>query len=225
MAVRTVRLRIATTNAPESFKKGLLRDKILRATKIENWAIRRNIDIRAIQEGGTFAEQIDVQTPLRKVLWAKANTLVKGRRVGNGLDVNRRRWRSRLLDDLTVGDLHIAVVLITERRPPKGCEPLRFKVRAIHRPTRRAKNAALRDVIDDVIDEQERIDNAAGMPWIDLGDMNDGRWGRRGVELGKFGPDHIRASKHFEPLGQRVVRRHLLSDHHFLIADTQIEVD
>ena len=45
-----------------------------------------------------------------------------------------------------------------------------------------------------------------------------------GVVLGSHGPDHIIGSKHFEPLGQKVVDRPLLSDHEFLIADTAVEV-
>lgn len=215
----TLRLRLGTRNAPESLKRGLLKDRLTRARRVQNWAIRRRLDVCAIQEAGTWAERVDTETPLRKVLWAKFNQRVNGRQVGNGVDVNRRRWKSELLDDLTVGDLHIAVVLLTHRRT--GWQ---FKFRAVHRPTRRADNSALRDVIDDALEEQHRLDDAAGMPWVTAGDMNAGRWGKRGRELARHAVDHIRASHHFDPIGQQSVDRPLLSDHEFLIADAEVEV-
>lgn len=223
----TILLRFATTNVPESAKRGLLRDRLERARRVNQWATRRKIDVRALQEAGTYAEQVDAETPIRKVLWARWNQIVRGRRVGNGADIRHWRWKSRLLDDLTIGRgegaIHLAVVLITERRPrPKSRPPWVQKAYIVHKPTRRAANSSLRDVVDDVLRNHTRIDDAAGMPWTILGDFN-GPF-NHGVELGDHGVDSIRASAHFEPLGQTVVDRPLLSDHCFLIADAAVDV-
>lgn len=216
----TLRIRFATTNAPESAKRGLLRDRLARAQRLFKFYERKRIDVTALQEAGTYAER--AQTPLHKALWAKFNQIVRGRQVGNGVAVNRWRFASRLLTDVEVGGLHIAVVLVTER-PTRGRDPFKFKFYAVHRPTRRADNSALRPVIDDALREYTRRDDKAGMPWVIAGDMNVNPWGW-GVELGQHGVDHIRASHHFEPLGQQVFDRPLLSDHDFLIADAAVEV-
>jgi hypothetical protein len=219
--VTTLQIRFATTNAPESAKRGLLRDRLARAVKVQRWATRHRIDVRVIQEAGTYAERVDIDTPARKVLWAKFNAFVKGRQIGNGIDVNRWRFKSRLLDDLTVGlgdgAVHLAVALVTHRRTG-----FTFKVYAVHKPTRRADNSSLRPVIDAALRERTRHDDKAGTPWIVAGDFN-GPFDH-GVELGDHGVDSIRASKHFEPLGQQVYDRPLLSDHDFLIADAAVEV-
>lgn len=218
----SIRIRFATTNAPESMKRGLLKDRLTRALRVQDWALRRRIDVRVIQEAGTYAERVDIDTPARKVLWAKFNSFVKGRQIGNGIDVNRVRFRSRLLEDITVGSgdgaVHIAVALITHRRTGFA-----WKQYAIHKPTRRAENSSLRGVIDDVLRQHARLDDKAGRAWVMAGDFN-GPF-NLGVQLGDHGVDTIAASKHFEPLGQRVVDRPLLSDHAFLIADALVETD
>lgn len=217
----TLRIRFGTRNAPESMKRGLLKDRLARAWRVQNWAIRRRVDVCAIQEAGTYAEQVDGQTSLRKVLWAKFNQRVRGRQVGNGVDVDRRRWKSRLLDDLTIGkgegSVHLAVVELTHRKTG-----FTFTFYAIHKPTRRATNSSLRGVIDDALREKARLDNKAGRPWVIAGDFN-GPFDF-GLQLADHGVDTITASKDFEPLGQRVVDRPLLSDHAFLIADAAVEV-
>lgn len=216
----TLQIRFATTNAPESAKRGLMRDRLLRAIRVQNWAIRHRVDIRAIQEAGTYAEQVDAQKPGRKVLWGQVNDFVKGRRIANGLDVNAWRFKSRLVDNHTIGTgddaVNIPVVLVTHRRTG-----FQFKVRPVHKPTRRADNADLRPIIDQVLRAEARRDDAADMPWVDLGDFN-GPFDL-GVELGDHGVDSIRGSHHFEPLGQQVFDRPPLSDHDFLIADAAVE--
>jgi hypothetical protein len=225
--VTTLQIRIATTNAPESAKRGLLRDRLARARRVNQWAIRRRVDVRVIQEAGTYGELVDDETPQRKVLWAKWNQIVRGRRVGNGVDVNHWRWKSRLLEDIVVGTgdeaVHIPVVLLTERSV-RGRDPFKFKTYGVHRPTRRADNAHLRGVIDDVLAMHIRYDDKADRPWIVAGDMNVSPWNPvRGVVLGSHGVDHIVGSHHFEPVGQAHVDRPLLSDHEFLIADAVVE--
>lgn len=221
----TLQIRFATTNAPESMKRGLIKDRPLRARLVERFTVLNKIDFRAIQEGGTYAEQVDEDTPGRKVLWAKANDIVKGRLIGNGLDVNWVRWKSKLLEDLTIGTgddaIHIAVVQVTERRPGKR-ESWVQKVYCVHKPTRRAPNKALRPIVDDTLRDHTKRDDTADMPWTVIGDMNGTL--NLGQGLGDHGPDHIRASHHFEALGQHVVNRPGLSDHHFLIADAAVEV-
>lgn len=218
-----MRVRFATTNAPESKKRGLLKDRLARARRLSQWAILQRIDFRAIQEGGTYAETVDEETPLRKVLWARFNSFVNGRQIGNGLDVNRRRWRSRLLDDITIGKgdgaVHLAVVEATERRPRRGRVPWKQKVYVVHKPTRVAENSALRGVVDAALVEHTRRDDLMGMPWTVLGDGNGPFDLPNGVELADHLVDSIIGSHHFEPLGQKVVDRPLLSDHRFLIAD------
>lgn len=216
--VLTLRIRFATTNAPESMKRGLLRDRLGRARRLFGFYRRQRIDVAATQEAGTYAEIVDNETPTIKALWAQFNALVKGRQVGNGVIVNARRWKSRLLDDVEVGGLHIAVVMVTHRRTGFA-----FKFYGLHQPTRRADNSALRPVIDAALREHTRRDDKAGTPWVIAGDTNSGQWGW-GVELGDHAVDVIRSSAHFEPLGQTVAHYPLLSDHDFLIADAAVEV-
>lgn len=216
----TLQIRFATTNAPESAKRGLLRDRAARARRLFRFYASKRIDVVALQEAGTYAEQ--AETRQHKALWAKWNQIVKGRQVGNGVAVNRWRWKTRLLTDVEVGGLHIAVVLVTERAT-RGRDPFKFKFYAVHRPTRRADNSALRPVIDTALREYTRRDDVAKMPWVIAGDMNVNPWGW-GQKLGQHGVDHINASAHFEPLGQLVFDRPLLSDHDFLIADAAVEV-
>ena len=216
----TIHIRFATRNSPESMKRGLLRDRLKRARRAARFDREQGIDVAALQEAGSYAEQVDGTDRRYKALWAKFNNLVKGRQVGNGATVNGRRFKARLLEDVQVGDLHIACILVTHRRAG-----FKFKFYAVHRPTRRADNAALRPVIDGVLREHTKRDDAAGMPWVVAGDMNVSPWNPvRGVVLGSHGVDHIVGSRHFEPLGQRVVDRPLLSDHAFLIADAAVEV-
>lgn len=223
----TLRQRFGQTNAPESMKRGLIKDRLTRARLVEAFTIAFRIDFRGIVEGGTYAEQVDGETPARKVLWAKANDIVKGRLVGNGLDAAWWRWKTKLLDDITIGQgdeaIHLAVVEATERRPkPRSRKPWKQKVYVVHKPTKRATNKALRPIVDQTLREHTRRDDKAGIPWVILTDANGAL--DIGVELGSHGPDHIRASKHFEPLGQKVIRRPGLSDHYFLIADAAVEV-
>lgn len=217
----TLRLRFATTNAPESMKRGLLKDRLRRARRLYRFFRETRVDVAALQEAGTYAEQ--AETPRHKALWAQFNDIVKGRQVGNGVVVNRWRFKSRLLEDIKVGQgddaVHIAVVLVTHRRTRWF-----FTFRAVHRPTRVADNAELRPVVDGVLREQTKRDDADGMPWVIAGDMNVNPWGW-GVKLGQHGVDHINASHHFEPVGQHVYDRPLLSDHAFLTADAAVETD
>lgn len=218
----TLRVRFATTNAPESMKKGLLRSRIERARRVARFQRVKKIDVRAIQEAGTYAEQIDATTPLYKTLWATANDFVNGRKVGNGVEVNHWRFKSRLLDEITVGKgdnaIHIPVVLLTHR-----ISGFQFKFYAVHRPTRTAENRALRPVIDEVLREHTKRDDRDGMPWVIAGDMNENPWGW-GKELGQHGVDHIRSSRHFHAKGCLAHDRPLLSDHKFLVADALVEV-
>ena len=222
----TLRIRFATTNVPESRKRGLLTDRIKRAARVMRFYGNKGIDVCALQEAGTYAEQ--AETPRHKALWAQFNDIVRGRQVGNGVVVNRWRWKSLLLSDVTVGQgddaVHIAAVLITER-PTRGRDPFRFKFYAAHRPTRRAANANLRPVIDSVLKEHTKRDDAADMPWVIAGDMNVSPWNPVGGRvLGSHGVDHVVSSRDFEPLGQQVYDRPLLSDHAFLVADAVVEV-
>lgn len=219
----TLRLRIATTNVPESMKRGLIRDRVARAARVMGFYSLRRCDVIAVQESGDYLEA--AETPTHKALWARWNQIVKGRHVGNGIVVNRRRWKSRLLEDVEVGGLHIPVVLVTERNV-RGRAPFKFKMYGVHRPTRRAENAALRPVIDAVLREHIKRDDKAGRAWIVAGDMNVSHWNPvRGIVLASHRVDHIVGSRHFEPLGQRdPIRRPLLSDHAFLIADAVVEV-
>lgn len=218
----TLRLRFATRNSPESMKRGLLRDRLKRARRAARFDRLKRIDVAALQEAGTYAEQ--AETPRHKALWARFNDIVRGRQVGNGVVVNRWRFKSRLLEDIKVGSgddaVHIAVVLVTHRRTGWS-----FKFRAVHKPTRRADNKDLRPVIDDRLREEHKRDDAAKppMPWVTAGDFN-GPFSQ-GVQLGDHGVDSIVASEHFEPLGQRVYDRPLLSDHAFLTADAAVETD
>jgi exonuclease III len=226
--VTTLRVRLATTNTPESRKRGLLRDRLARARRLFRFYDRRRIDVCSLQEAGTYAELVDAESAKLKALWAHWNQIVRGRRVGNGVVVNTWRWKSRLLEDITVGTgdeaVHIAVVLITER-PRRGRDPFKFKLYAVHRPTRRATNANLRSVIDDVLKMHIRYDDKADRAWVIAGDFNVSPWNPvRGVVLGSHGVDHIVASHHFEPVGRAHVDRPLLSDHEFLIADAVVEV-
>lgn len=215
----TIYVRLATLNAPESRKRGLLPDRLGRAERLFRFYQNRSIDVGAIQEAGTYAEEVDTAVPGVKAIWAAYNTLVKGRQVGNGILVKTARWRSRLLPDLVVGEgddaLHIAVAIITHRRTQR-----QFKFYAVHRPTRRADNAYLRDDVDKRLRQETRNDDKGGMPWVIAGDMNAGHWGW-GTALAKYKVDHIIASKHFEPAGGCVVRRRLLSDHAFLLANAR----
>jgi hypothetical protein len=225
--VTTLQIRFATTNAPESAKRGLLRDRLARARKLIRFYENRRIDVGALQEAGTYAELVDAESPRIKALWAQFNQIVKGRRVGNGVFVNSWRWKSRLLEDITVGTgdeaVNIPVVLLTER-PTRGRDPFKFKFYGVHRPTRRADNANLRSVIDDVLAMHIRYDNKAGRAWVVAGDMNVSPWNPvHGVVLGSHGVDHIVGSHHFEPVGQAHVDKPLLSDHEFLIADAIVE--
>jgi hypothetical protein len=226
--VTTIPIRFATTNTPESMKRGLLKDRAARARRLFRFYASKRIDVCALQEAGTYAELSE--TPQHKALWARFNQIVRGRQVGNGVVVNRWRWRSRLLEDVTVGTgdeaVHIAVVLVTER-PTRGRDPFKFKFYAVHRPTRRATNKDLRPVIDDVLAMHTRYDDKAVPPraWVVAGDMNVSPWNPvGGVLLGSHRVDHIRASHHFEPLGQEVYDRPLLSDHDFLVAEAAVEV-
>lgn len=222
----TLHIRLATTNTPESRKRGLLRDRVKRARRLFRFYASKRIDVCALQEAGTYAELSE--TPQHKALWARWNQIVRGRQVGNGVVVNRWRFRSRLLEDITVGTgdeaVRIAVVLVSER-PTRGRDPFKFKLYAVHRPTRRATNANLRGVIDDVLAMHIRYDNKADRAWVVAGDMNVSPWNPvRGVVLGSHGVDHIVGSDHFEPVGQHVFDRPLLSDHDFLVADAVVEV-
>lgn len=224
----TLRIRFATTNAPESAKRGLLRDRLARARRVFRFYARKRIDVCALQEAGTYSELVDGETPALKALWAKFNQIVRGRQVGNGVVVNSWRFKARLLEDITVGTgdeaVHIPVVLVTERAT-RGRDPFKFKFYAVHRPTRVADNADLRPVIDDVLKMHTRYDDKADRAWVIAGDMNVAPWNPvNGVKLGSHKVDHIVASRHFEPLGQTVVDRPLLSDHDFLIADAVVEV-
>ena len=216
--VPTIRLRFATTNAPESMKRGLLKDRLARARRLYRFYRETGVDVAALQEAGTYAEQVDATDSRYKALWARFNDIVRGRQVGNGAVINGLRFKARLLEDVAVGDLHIACILITHRRTG-----FKFKFYAVHRPTRRATNANLRPVIDSVLKEHTKRDDAAGRPWVIAGDMNVNPWGW-GTKLGSHGVDHINASHHFEPLGQQVHDRPLLSDHAFLVADAVVEV-
>lgn len=213
------RLRFGTTNAPESMKRGLLGDRMERARRVARFRRVKRIDVCAIQEAGTYAEKVDTETPAYKTVWAQFNDFVNGRQVGNGIEFNRWRFRARLLDDITVGRgdqaVHIPVLLLTHRRTG-----FKFKFYAVHRPTRRADNRALRPVIDARLREETKRDNQAKMPWVIAGDMNENPWGW-GNLLGQHGVDHIRGSHHFTPIRQIVDARPLLSDHKFLIADTE----
>jgi hypothetical protein len=215
-----IRLRIATTNVPESMKRGLLKDRERRARRVVRFYRERRVDIGAVQEAGTYLEA--AETPRLKALWAKFNDIVKGRLVGSGIVVNRWRFGSRLLDDITVGNgddaVHIPVALVTHRRTK-----WQTKVYGPHRPTRRAVNAYLRPVIDTRLHEETKRDDAADMPWLIVTDANKNPWGW-GVNLGQHGVDHVRGSDDFESLGQEVYSRPLLSDHEFLIADAVVEV-
>jgi endonuclease/exonuclease/phosphatase family metal-dependent hydrolase len=218
--VTTLHIRFATTNAPESMKRGLLKDRLARARRLFRFYRETTIDVVALQEAGSYARRIDWEVGRRKSLWARANNIVKGRSVGNGAVVRIGRFKSRSLPDVVVGDLHIAVILVTHRRTG-----FKFKFYAVHRPTRRAENKNLRPVIDGVLREHTKRDEASGIPWVIAGDMNVNPWSLPGdVKLGQHGVDHIRASREFEPNGQIVVNRPLLSDHDFLIADAVVEV-
>jgi hypothetical protein len=217
------RTRFASTNAPESRKRGLLQDRWKRTRLVWQFYLRHNIDIVAVQEAGTYASQVDLEVGKLKSLWAQANSIVRGRRVGNGVIVNRIRFKSKQLQDLTVGDLHVAVVRVTHRRTGFS-----FIVFGVHRRTRRddptgedrrEMNKALRVFIG----ELERV----GKAWVVIGDANEGeQWGIANLEaatvLGQVHVDHVVASHHFEPLGQKVVEKARLSDHDFLIADARV---
>lgn len=214
---RTIRLRPATFNAPESFKSGLLTDKVARARRVFEVFIRNRVDVAAMQEAGTFAEQVDNEVISVKALWAHFNDFVKGRQIGNGALIKHWRWKSHLLEDIKVGQgdnaIYIAVVLLTKRWSRK---PAQFKYYCVHKPTRTADNAHLRPVIDRVLVEHTRRDDAAGMPWMVAGDFNGPfDLGRR---LADHGVDSIRGSTHFTPVRQMVLDRPNLSDHPFLVA-------
>jgi hypothetical protein len=226
--VTTLRVRFATTNAPESRKRGLLKDRNKRARRLVRLYQRHGIDAGALQEAGTYAEAAETRSI--KALWARFNDVVRGRQVGNGVFVKRRRWKSRLLTDLVIkgfddprsgeplAPLHIAVVQLTHRR-----SGFTLKFYAVHRPTRRADNSSLRTVIDEALHNYTRLDDKARIPWVIAGDMNVSPWGW-GTNLGNHGVDHIRASEHFEPLGRAVIDRDDLSDHDFLIADAAVDL-
>lgn len=215
-----MKLKFATTNAPESMKRGLIRDRLARARRVAGFYIRHDIDVGAAQEAGTYLEDVDNVRPEIKALWAAANDIVRGRLVGNGVVVKRRRWRAHLLEDITIGDgddaVHIAVVLLTHR-----WTGFQFKFYAVHKPRRRgAENTYLRPIIDQQLRAHTRRDDVAGMPWVVAGDFNGST--DLGVDLGSHGPDHIRGSREFEPVSHYVVRRPLLSDHPFLVAVTEV---
>jgi hypothetical protein len=219
----TLHIRFATTNVPESRKRGLLRDRLARARRVTRLYLKKRIDVCALQEAGTYAELVDGETPTLKALWAKFNQIVRGRQVGNGVVINSWRFKARLLEDIPVGDVNLPVILVTERHV-RGRDPFKFKVYGVHRPTRVADNANLRPVIDRVLRAHTDRDDRLGRAWVIAGDMNVNPWGW-GVKLGQHGVDHIRASHHFEPLGQEVYDRPLLSDHAFLIADALVNLD
>lgn len=219
------KVRFVSTNVPESAKRGLLRDRLDRARRVWRFYLRRHVDVACLQEAGTYARQVDLEVTDLKSLWAAANSIVRGRQVGNGVVVNRLRFRTKQLEDITVGDLHLAVVKITNRRT--GFYWIQF---AVHRRTRR----------DDPTGEDRRSMNnllrawiatleRKGVAWCVAGDANEGeQWAIANLEaavvLGQVHVDHVIASHHFTPLGQEVVRRRKLSDHSFLIADAEVTV-
>jgi hypothetical protein len=217
-----VRAVFASTNAPESAKRGLLRDRLRRARLLYRFYANHDVDVAAVQEAGTYAEIVDAEVKGLKAIWAKANSIVKGRRVGNGIIGNRVRFKIRKLEDIPVGDLNIAVAQITHRRTG-----FTWRHIAIHRRTRRddpsgedrtAMNIALRGLI-------KSIDREGGA-WVVAGDANEGeQWAIAdlGKTLGQHGVDHIIGSKHFIALGQEVIDRPRLSDHAFVLARVAFE--
>lgn len=216
----TLRIRLSTTNAPESMKHGLIKDRVKRARRVVRFYREQQVDIGAVQESGDYFAAATKGEAV-KAVWAQFNDYVRGRRIGNGLVVKRRQWKTRKVDDITIGTggdaIHIAVVDVTHKRTG-----WRVRCRAIHKPTKRATNADLRPLVDAALKAAHRRDDDAGIPWLDLGDMNGSAV--EGVKLASHGPDHIRGSRDFEALGQRVVDRPLLSDHPFLIAGAAVEV-
>jgi len=218
---RPFKVRFASTNAPESRKRGLTPDRWKRVRRLFAFYVNHGIDIGSVQEAGTYAKAVDPEVGKIKTVWAKANSIVRGREVGNGVFVNRLRFKVRKLDDIDVGDLHVAVVRIKHR-----LSGFTWTHIAIHRRTRRddptgedrlAMNILVRQFIKDL----ERN----GQAWSLAGDANEGdQWAltRLGVGLGIQGVDHIRASEHFAPVTQRVFDKPALSDHDFLVADARV---
>lgn len=222
---RPFRVRFSSTNIPESRKRGLMTNRWRRVRRVFAFYLNHNIDVGSVQEAGTYAKQVDIEVKDIKTLWAKANSIVRGREVGNGVFVNRVRFKSRKLDDIQVGDLNVAVVQIT-RRALRKHNRFTWTHLAIHRRTRR----------DDPTGEDRRAMNVLvrafikgierrGGAWSLAGDANEGeQWAltRLGVDLGVHGVDHIRASHHFVPEGHRSYDKPDLSDHRFLVADARV---
>lgn len=214
-------VRFVSTNIPESAKRGLLPDRLRRARKVFQFYLNHGIDIGAAQEAGTYAKRVDWEVPKIKTLWARANNVIKGRLVGNGVFINRVRFRSKQMDDLDVGDLHLAVVKVVHRRTG-----FTFTVLAIHRRTRtadptgedrRAMNVEIRRWIKSF--------EATGAAWVVIGDANEGeQWAivDLGQSLGNHGVDHVVASRHFAKVDERTFDKPRLSDHDFLVVDAVV---
>lgn len=232
--MRFVRIKIAAYNAPESGKRGLLRDRLQRAKAVLAWFVGKGVDFAVLQESGTFMIAATKASRLWRSAYATFNTLVHGGAWGrgNGMVWRYAGWRVRdratIRVQFRVGKGRFQTLSLPVRLFEHRETRARFVLISVHVPTRRAdaiNDGATRAAMNRAISEYVE---ACGWvtPIIVGGDFN-GRpeLTQRLSLLAKGTPDWIlgREVKAVQG-GEESVDLPNLSDHHALLVAVDIPV-
>lgn len=186
-------LRFGVVNAPERTdkSKARLRAPAWRARRILRWRRQLDVDVLGlIESGSVMLAALKGRRRLRS-RWAKANTVIRGHRLGNGAVIDQE---VRVLDvggfsvRLKRRRLHMLVLLCADRETGH-----RFVVMVRHLPRNVEKidpGRAARRAIDSATRRHAEAYRAAGLPVVALSDSNGAppHWagsttaGRHGVE-------------------------------------------
>jgi endonuclease/exonuclease/phosphatase family metal-dependent hydrolase len=225
------RFRVATINAPESLREGLVMPPLARARQLLDFVAATNISISAMQESGTNLREAASARPAWRTTWAVPNNIIRGREIGNGILFADAPFRIRDQANLQVPmpgrprGLNFPVRLMEHRADTS--RRARFVMISFHAPTRRddpddTTRQAVRRALRAYVSRCHRV----GLPVILAGDANDGMYAshfRPDLQVAaREVIDYVLVSPEIRVHGELSRSLPGLSDHHAVVATVSV---